>query len=49
MAALVSPLALLRFLVGRLRIADLEAEATRVLAYPARAVRRLRAGAGVRR
>lgn len=40
MAGLVSPLALLRFLVGRLRIADLEAEATRVLAYPARAVRR---------
>lgn len=39
MATLVSPLALLRFLAGRLRIADLEAEATRVLAYPARAVR----------
>ncbi|HEY1882137.1 MAG TPA: NTP transferase domain-containing protein [Candidatus Cybelea sp.] len=39
MAGLVSPPALLRFLFGRLRIADLEAEATRVLAYPARAVR----------
>jgi GTP:adenosylcobinamide-phosphate guanylyltransferase len=39
MAALVSPLAVLRFLVGRLRISDLEAEATRVLVYPARAVR----------
>ncbi len=39
MATLVNPLALLRFLAGRLRIADLETEATRALAYPARAVR----------
>ena len=39
MAGLVSLPALFRFLLGRLRIADLEAEATRVLAYPARALR----------
>lgn len=39
MASLVSPAVLLRYLVGRLRIGELEALATRVLEVPALAVR----------
>jgi GTP:adenosylcobinamide-phosphate guanylyltransferase len=39
MASLVSPLVLLRFLLRRLSVADLEALAARVLKIPARAVR----------
>lgn len=40
MASLVSPMVLLRYLTGRLRIAELERLATRVLGIPAVAVRR---------
>ncbi len=40
MASLVSPVVLIRFLLRRLSVADLEAMAVRVLQTPARAVRR---------
>lgn len=39
MASLVNPLVLIRFLLGRLSIADLEGAASRALGYPARGVR----------
>ncbi|HEY2476074.1 MAG TPA: NTP transferase domain-containing protein [Candidatus Cybelea sp.] len=39
MASLVNPLVLIRFVLGRLRVADLEGAASRMLGHPARAVR----------
>jgi MobA-like NTP transferase domain len=39
MASLASPIALIRFLTGRLSVADLEAMATRVLGVPAQGLR----------